>query len=235
MQASMQVTEAAKGQPAFFRTNNGGYGTKWEAGRTDDPAEVPQYRELVSLIWLKLIGWKSVVQRNIWNGFWLFVKNSIYRERETWRWRILRGHTSTRLWERCVRMVRSTARFMGRSRVIWWLSRSRTLCLVPSHPRLKRSRSQNTHWTLATHCTLRLRCSMVECSQLPRTCQTSSSRGPKPSHQPSLADSSRTRDCTLLPPSLACQAIGTPEVYSEGSLSINLPLKFWNWWLCLLD
>ena len=48
MQASMQVTEAAKGQPAFFRTNNGGYGTIWEAGRTDEPAEVPQYRELVS-------------------------------------------------------------------------------------------------------------------------------------------------------------------------------------------
>ena len=49
MQASMQVTDAAKGQPAFFRTNNGGYGTAWEAGRTDDPTEVPQYRELVSL------------------------------------------------------------------------------------------------------------------------------------------------------------------------------------------
>ena len=44
----MQVTDAAKGQPAFFRTNNGGYGTAWEAGRTDDPTEVPQYRELVS-------------------------------------------------------------------------------------------------------------------------------------------------------------------------------------------
>ena len=49
MQASMQVTEAAKGQPAFFRTNNGGYGTAWEAGQTNDPAEVPQYKDLVSL------------------------------------------------------------------------------------------------------------------------------------------------------------------------------------------
>ena len=49
MQASMQVTEAAKGQPAFFRTNNGGYGTAWEAGQTNDTAEVPQYKDLVSL------------------------------------------------------------------------------------------------------------------------------------------------------------------------------------------
>lgn len=44
----MQVTDAAKGQQAFFRTNNGGYGTVWEAGQTKDPMEVPQYRELVS-------------------------------------------------------------------------------------------------------------------------------------------------------------------------------------------
>ena len=49
MQASMQVTEAAKGQKAFFRTNNGGYGTAWEAGQTTDPMEVPQYKELVSI------------------------------------------------------------------------------------------------------------------------------------------------------------------------------------------
>ena len=44
----MQVTTAAKGQSAFFRTNNGGYGTQWEAGTTTDPTEVPQYRDLVS-------------------------------------------------------------------------------------------------------------------------------------------------------------------------------------------
>ena len=31
MHASMQVTEAAKGQTAFYRTNNCGYGTHWEA------------------------------------------------------------------------------------------------------------------------------------------------------------------------------------------------------------
>ena len=53
MQASMQVTQAAKGQTAFYRTNNSGYGVKWEAAATttankDDPNEVPQYRELVS-------------------------------------------------------------------------------------------------------------------------------------------------------------------------------------------
>ena len=53
MQASMQVTEAAKGQGAFFKTNNSGYGVKWEAAATvtanqNDPNEVPQYRELVS-------------------------------------------------------------------------------------------------------------------------------------------------------------------------------------------
>ena len=45
----MQVTSAAKGQTAFFRTNNGGYGTAWEAGQTQDPHEVPQYRDLVSI------------------------------------------------------------------------------------------------------------------------------------------------------------------------------------------
>ena len=44
----MQVTQAAKGQSAFFRTNNGGYGTQWEAGQTNDPAEVPQYKDIVS-------------------------------------------------------------------------------------------------------------------------------------------------------------------------------------------
>ena len=49
----MQVTQAAKGQAAFYRTNNSGYGTAWEAaqaagGATNDPAEVPQYRDLVS-------------------------------------------------------------------------------------------------------------------------------------------------------------------------------------------
>ena len=53
MQASMQVTEAAKGQMAFYRSNNSGYGVKWEAAagvsaNKDDPNEVPQYRELVS-------------------------------------------------------------------------------------------------------------------------------------------------------------------------------------------
>ncbi len=30
---NMQVTAAAKGQSAFFRTNNGGYGTAWEASQ----------------------------------------------------------------------------------------------------------------------------------------------------------------------------------------------------------
>lgn len=55
MQASMQVTEAAKGQTAFFKTNNSGYGVRWEAAaetntHKDDPNEVPQYRELVSLL-----------------------------------------------------------------------------------------------------------------------------------------------------------------------------------------
>ena len=45
----MQVTQAAAGEKAFFRTNNGGYGTNWEAGQTSDPNEVPQYRELVSI------------------------------------------------------------------------------------------------------------------------------------------------------------------------------------------
>ena len=49
MEASMQVTQAAAGEKAFFRTNNGGYGTNWEAGQTNDPTEVPQYRELVSI------------------------------------------------------------------------------------------------------------------------------------------------------------------------------------------
>ena len=49
----MQVTQAAKGQSAFFRTNNGGYGTKWEAQQAagvdvTDPTEVPQYKDLVS-------------------------------------------------------------------------------------------------------------------------------------------------------------------------------------------
>ena len=52
-QASMQVTEAAKGQMAFYRSNNSGYGVKWESAdaqsaNKDDPNEVPQYRELVS-------------------------------------------------------------------------------------------------------------------------------------------------------------------------------------------
>ena len=53
MHASMQVTEAAKGQMAFYRSNNSGYGVEWQAAATvnsnkDDPTEVPQYRELVS-------------------------------------------------------------------------------------------------------------------------------------------------------------------------------------------
>ena len=52
----MQVTQAAKGQQAFYRSNNGGYGTEWQAGRTDDPAEVPQYRDLVSF--KLLLFWK---------------------------------------------------------------------------------------------------------------------------------------------------------------------------------
>ena len=52
MEASMQVTQAAAGEKAFFRTNNGGYGTSWEAGQTSDPNEVPQYRELVSICFL---------------------------------------------------------------------------------------------------------------------------------------------------------------------------------------
>ena len=50
MKSSMQVTSAAKGQMSFFRTNNGGYGTAWEAGQTNDPTEVPQYRDLVSCL-----------------------------------------------------------------------------------------------------------------------------------------------------------------------------------------
>ena len=55
MHASMQVTEAAKGQMAFYRPNNSGYGVEWQAAATvnsnkDDPAEVPQYRELVSFV-----------------------------------------------------------------------------------------------------------------------------------------------------------------------------------------
>lgn len=49
----MQVTQAAAGQKAFFRTNNGGYGTEWDSkqGGVDpsDPTEVPKYAELVSL------------------------------------------------------------------------------------------------------------------------------------------------------------------------------------------
>ena len=49
----MQVTQAAKGQSAFFRTNNGGYGTEWDSKQggvdTADPTEVPKYAELVSL------------------------------------------------------------------------------------------------------------------------------------------------------------------------------------------
>ena len=44
----MNPTTAANGQTAFFKTNNSGYGTAWEAGQTNDPAEVPQYRDLVS-------------------------------------------------------------------------------------------------------------------------------------------------------------------------------------------
>ena len=46
----MQPTSAAKGQDAFFRTNNSGYGTHWQAGQTNDPMEVPQYRDLVSFV-----------------------------------------------------------------------------------------------------------------------------------------------------------------------------------------
>ena len=44
----MNPTSAANGQAAFFKTNNSGYGTQWEAGQTSDPTEVPQYRDLVS-------------------------------------------------------------------------------------------------------------------------------------------------------------------------------------------
>ena len=44
----MLPTSAANGQAVFFKTNNSGYGTKWEAGQTNDPAEVPQYKDLVS-------------------------------------------------------------------------------------------------------------------------------------------------------------------------------------------
>lgn len=61
MQASMQVTQAASGEKAFFRTNNGGYGTNWEAGQTSDPNEVPQYRELVSIrVYLNIITFEIV-------------------------------------------------------------------------------------------------------------------------------------------------------------------------------
>ena len=47
------MTSAAKGQSAFFRTNNGGYGTQWDSQKVagvdaTDPTEVPQYRDLVS-------------------------------------------------------------------------------------------------------------------------------------------------------------------------------------------
>lgn len=59
----MQVTSAAKGQSAFFRTNNGGYGTAWEASQgqaqNNDPAEIPQYRELVSCLNRKPLLWYS--------------------------------------------------------------------------------------------------------------------------------------------------------------------------------
>ena len=57
----MQVTQAASGEKAFFRTNNGGYGTNWEAGQTSDPNEVPQYRELVSIrVYLNIITFEIV-------------------------------------------------------------------------------------------------------------------------------------------------------------------------------
>ena len=52
MQSKMHVTQAANGEQAFFRTNNGGYGTQWQSTdngeQVRDPNEVPQFKELVS-------------------------------------------------------------------------------------------------------------------------------------------------------------------------------------------
>ena len=79
MEASMQVTQAANGEKAFFRTNNGGYGTNWEAGQTNDPNEVPQYRELVSILIFQILP----------STFCILVKCEtvfdVSRDSETWR------------------------------------------------------------------------------------------------------------------------------------------------------
>ena len=35
---------------AFFRTGNGGYGTQWQSGNSQDVTETPLYKELVSVV-----------------------------------------------------------------------------------------------------------------------------------------------------------------------------------------
>ena len=45
----MQSTQGGTGA-AFFRTENGGYGTAWKAGQTKQVEEVPLYKELVSIL-----------------------------------------------------------------------------------------------------------------------------------------------------------------------------------------
>ena len=47
----MQPTGAGGTGAAFFRTENGGYGTVWKAGQTKAVEEVPLYKELVSICW----------------------------------------------------------------------------------------------------------------------------------------------------------------------------------------
>ena len=44
----MQPTGANGTGAAFFRTENGGYGTAWKSGQAKTVEEVPLYKELVS-------------------------------------------------------------------------------------------------------------------------------------------------------------------------------------------
>ena len=137
------------------------------------------------------------------------------RVKETWRSRIRRGPTSIRLCNSWERKAWSMLRFMERSSRTWLLSRKWTFLLVLSQHRLPSSPSQKMHWRLATPCTQHRRWATVVCNQLNRTCQTSSSLAPRPSHRPSSAVSSRTLACTLPPPSLACPVTGIHEWLSS--------------------
>ena len=138
-----------------------------------------------------------------------------HRVKETWRSRIRRRPTSIKLCNSWERKAWSMLRFMERSSRTWLLSRRWTFLLVLSQHRLPSSLSQRTHWRLATPCMQHHRWATVACNQLNRTCQTSSSLAPKPSHRPSSVASSRTQACTLPRPSLACPVTGILEWLSS--------------------